>query len=388
VPTSSASRVDAPRLVLTANHAAFLVSHRLPVLIRAREAGWHVTAAAAGDSSRRDAAAIEELKDNGIDFFALPITRAGRSVRRELLAYQAMRALYLRIQPSVVHHVTIKPVIYGSRAAQKSGVPAVLNAVSGLGSLFLDHSLLGRLQRRVVVAMYRRALLHPNVMMLFQNHDDAKTFASLELGRHARQAVIGGSGVDLTRFVPTAEPVSDAPIVVLPARLIRDKGVYEFVEAARRIRAQGVGARFVLAGGSDSNPTAIASDTLEQWRREGVVECWGHRDDMPKVLAQSAIVCLPSYREGFPKALLEAAACARPIVTTDVPGCRDAVTEATGLLVPPRNASALGDALLALLSDPAKRSAMGAAARKLAERSFGVDAVTAQTIALYHQLLQ
>lgn len=387
MPTDRATG-ERPRLVLVVNHAAFLVSHRLPILLRAREAGWDVTAAAAPDAVAQDSEAVRTLQAHGVDFVSLPISRAGRSPWREYASYNALLALYRRLRPHVVHHVTIKPVIYGSRAARAAGVPGVLNAVAGLGSLFLNQSVSGRVQRGVVLAMYRRALRHPNMTMLFQNDDDVRSFDAMHLGRAARTAVIRGSGVDLSLFTPAPEPADGAPLVVLPARLLRDKGLVEFVEAARQLRAEGVPARFALVGGVDPNPSAVPGSTLAQWSAEGTVELWGHRADMASVLAQSAVVCLPSYREGLPKALLEAAAAGRPVVTTDVPGCRDAVDGSSALLVPPRDAGALADALRQLLTDAALRQRMGAAGRRLAESRFSVESVASETLALYGSLLQ
>jgi glycosyltransferase involved in cell wall biosynthesis len=386
VPTDSGS-FRRPRLILAVNHAAFLVSHRLPIVLRARDAGWDVTAAAASDAVCSDMAAVECLRDHGVDFVSLPISRSGRSPGREVQAYRALLALYRRIRPSVVHHVTIKPVIYGSRAASTAGVPGVVNAVAGLGSLFLNESLAGRMQRSLVLAMYRRALAHPNVIMLFQNYDDAEAFSALRLGGAARRAVIRGSGVDLDAFQATPEPLDQPPLVVFPARLLRDKGIVEFVAAAEQLRAAGSDARFAIVGGLDPNPSAISDAELDEWRQRGVIEVWGHSTDMPAVYAQSAIVCLPSYREGFSKALIEAGASGRAIVTTDVPGCRDAVTSDSALLVPPRDATSLATAIRTLLGDADLRRRMGAAGRRLAESEFSIDAVADQTMALYEQLM-
>lgn len=374
--------------MLVVNHAAFLVSHRLPIVLRAREAGWDVTAAAAGDAVAHDGAAVEVLRDHGVNFVPLPMSRAGRNPTRELAAYHALVQLYRRLKPDVVHHVTIKPVIYGSRAALVAGVPGVLNAVAGLGSVFLDQSVAGRLRRRVVLAMYRRALAHPNMTLLFQNDDDESAFDAMRLGRRARHAIIRGSGVDLDLFRVSDEPTNGPPLVVLPARMLRDKGLVEFVDAATQLRAEGVVARFAIVGGEDVNPSAVPAALLAKWRSEGVVELWGHRTDMPAVFADSAVVCLPSYREGLPKALLEAAAAGRAVVTTDVAGCRDAVDRDSALLVPPRDAAALAGALRQVLADASLRARMGRAGRRLVEARFSVGAVADSTLALYDQLLR
>jgi len=356
-------------------------------VLHARDAGWDVTAAAADDAVAHDAAAVDVLRDCGVSFVALPISRAGRSPHREFASYRSLLALYRRLKPHVVHHVTIKPVIYGSSAARTAGVPGVLNAVAGLGSVFLDDTVAGHLRRRLVLAMYRRALEHPNMTLLFQNDDDATAFDAMRLGRDVRRAVIRGSGVDLQVFRASPEPSDVVPLVVLPARLLRDKGLVEFVAAAVQLRGEGVRARFAIVGGEDPNPSAVPPALLAQWRADGQVELWGHRTDMPVVFAQSAVVCLPSYREGLPKSLLEAAAAGRAVVTSDVPGCRDAVTSESGLLVPPRDAKALTTAWRQLIGDAALRHRMRQAGRRLAEARFSVDAVAVSTLALYDQLL-
>jgi glycosyltransferase involved in cell wall biosynthesis len=224
--------------------------------------------------------------------------------------------------------------------------------------------------------------------MIFQNEADRAEYVAAGIVPAGQAVLIPGSGVDLGEFRPVPVP-EGLPIVMLPARLIYDKGIGEFVEAARLLRRGGVPARFVLVGARDPhNATGIAAATVQQWVTEGLVEWWGYRVDMASTLAEASIICLPSYREGMPKALLEAAAIGRAIVTTDTPGCRDCVEPGiTGLLVPPREVTPLAAALELLLADPARRAAMGTAGRLLAERSFGLPLVIDRHLALYHSLL-
>ena len=244
------------------------------------------------------------------------------------------------------------------------------------------------MQRTLVLAMYRRALVHPNVVMLFQNDHDAQAFDELRLGTSARRAVVRGSGVDLRVFRATEEQLNERPLVVFPARLLRDKGIMEFVAAAEMLRNEGTPARFAIVGAEDPNPSSVSAALLREWRERGTVELWGYRKDMPAVFAQCAIVCLPSYREGLPKALIEAAASGRAVVTTDVPGCRDAVSSQSALLVPARDPVALADSLRTLIGDGGLRRRLGEAGRRLAERDFSVDAVADDTLAIYNQLLR
>jgi glycosyltransferase involved in cell wall biosynthesis len=257
-----------------------------------------------------------------------------------------------------------------------------------MGSMFLASGAAARFRASAVRQLLRAATSGRGHWFIFQNEADRAEFAARGIGHPDRTVLIPGSGVDLQRFQASAEPPG-VPVVVLPARMLRDKGVAEFVDAARRLRRARVPARFALVGAQDpDNPSALSREELEAWVREGVVEWWGHRADMPEVYRGCHVVCLPSYREGRPKALLEAAAAGRCVVTTDVPGCRDCVEHGTsGLLVPPRDAGALADALTMLLADPARRAAMGREARLRAERDFGVEAVVDATLALYRRCL-
>jgi glycosyltransferase involved in cell wall biosynthesis len=225
--------------------------------------------------------------------------------------------------------------------------------------------------------------------VIFQNSEDRDTLLGFGALRPAQAVMIRGSGVDLARYVCTPEPPASPPIVVMASRLLYDKGVREFVEAARLLRGTGIDARFLLAGDPDfGNPAAVSAADLTRWRDEGVVECIGHCGDMPGLFAGAHLVVLPSYREGLPKVLVEAAACGRAVVTTDVAGCRDAVVPGeTGMLVQPRNVRALVDAIAGLLANPDERQRMGAAARRLAEREFAVERIVDEHMQVYGELL-
>jgi glycosyltransferase involved in cell wall biosynthesis len=302
------------RLVVVVNDAGFLLSHRLPVVLGARAAGWDVHLALP-----RAAGRVDELEALGFPVHDLPLDRRGMNPWAEARLLARLLALYRALQPPTVHHVTVKPVLYGSLAARVAGVPRVVNAVSGLGYLHLARGWRARLARRAVHALYRVAFDSPGVRVIFQNPDDRDAYVGAGLVRAERACLVaGGSGVDLVRFRPTPEPAG-CPVVMLPARLLRDKGVGEFVEAARALRARGVVARFVLVGETDANRAAVPRAELTALAAEGVVEWWGRREDMPVALAEATLVVLPSYREGCPKVLLEAAACGRAMVTTDVP---------------------------------------------------------------------
>lgn len=370
------------RLLIVVNDAAFFLSHRLPLAIGARDAGFDVHVATPRDD---DAAAIEAA---GLPFHAIPLSRGGTSVGSEVGAIRALVDLYRSLAPDVVHHVTAKPILYGGVAARIARVPAVVHAVSGLGHVFISGAPKARVIRAGVRATYGVVTGHPNCAVIFQNDDDRRTFGRAI--RTDRVLMTRGSGVDLRRFAasPLPSPLAEGePVVVMPSRMLWDKGVAEFVEAAGRLAGR---ARFALVGGVDpANPAAVPRERLEQWSRDGIIEWWGMRADMPDVLRQATIVCLPSYREGMPKSLIEAVAVGRPIVTTDVPGCRDVLTEPGdpyGVLVRAKDASSLADGLGALLGDRPRLERMAAAARRAAP-AFAVERVVEQTVALYRDLL-
>ena len=274
--------------------------------------------------------------------------------------------------------------------ARLARVPAVVSAISGLGTVFTSDGQRAGMMRRAVQAMYRLALGHPNQAVILQNSDDQVALIRSGGLRDDKAVMIRGSGVDLAEM-PCRKEAPGAPIVAFAARLLKQKGVEEFVAAARLLRERGVSARFWLIGDPDpGNPYSISAEQVEAWASEGVVEVLGHRSDVPDLYAQAHVVTLPSYYgEGLPKTLIEAAACGRPIVTTDHPGCRDAIVDGeTGVLVPVRDAQALADALQALLEDPERRQAMGRAGRALAEREFAIEKVVDAHLEIYRRLLR
>jgi glycosyltransferase involved in cell wall biosynthesis len=267
-------------------------------------------------------------------------------------------------------------------------VPAVVHAITGLGYLFLIDGLLARIQRASVMTLYRIALGHPNLRAIFQNPDDQGLFLRHRLVRPETVVMIRGCGVDMREFPFTPEPPGP-PLVLFPARIIGDKGVREFVEAARILKREGTPATFRLVGRTDpDNPTDVGEATVREWEREGVVEWLGFSSEMPVELARAHVVCMPSYREGLPRVLIEAASIGRAIVTTDVPGCREVVRHGdNGLLVPVRNAAALADALRTVIADARLRQAMGARGRERALAEFSVESFVADSLRVYDELL-
>jgi glycosyltransferase involved in cell wall biosynthesis len=374
-----------PRIVFVDNSVDNFRRDRMQLVQAARDLGLEIHVAAPRGRVRADSG------NDGFTFHAIPMTRKGTSMWKEPATVLALLRLYRSLRPSLVHHLRLKPVLYGSLAATLAGVPAVVNTLTGLGFVFTDQSEKTVPLRKWVEMGCRRAFRHPNLRVIFQNPDDRAVFIRKRILTGEQTAVIKGSGVDLSIYRPSSEP-EGIPIVILASRMLWDKGVAQFVEAARILKSEGVQARFALVGEPDSeNPAAIPQEQLEIWHESGEIEWWGLQDsrNMPSVLARSHIVCLPSYREGIPRILIEAAASGRPIVTTDAPGCRELVRPGVnGIIVPSRDSSSLAGALRFLIEHPAERVAMGANNRQIAVQEFSQELVVAQFMAVYRDLLR
>ena len=371
-----------PRLLFLITEDWYFWSHRLDLARAARDAGFDVMIAT------RVTGHGEQIRKEGFRLLPITLLRRNRNPARELRAIMQLVQLYRRERPYIVHHVAIKPILYGSFAAWIARIPVVINAFAGLGYAFTGRSDRSACLQFGVRLGLKNALCLNHSLALFQNSEDRDRLVQEGIVVSSRSRIIPGSGVDVERFRPLEE-TEGVPVVMLASRMLWDKGVGEFVEAARRLKRRAVQARFVLVGRCDAdNPAAIERHQLQQWVHEGVIEWWEHRDDMPVVLASATVVTLPSYREGLPKVLLEAAACGKPIVAADVPGCREVVRHhVNGLLVPPKNPAALAEAIGFLLDHPAQRAAMGVATREIAVQEYSVPKVAGQMLGLYRELL-
>jgi glycosyltransferase involved in cell wall biosynthesis len=332
----------------------------------------------------------EKLLSLGLRWEPVPMSRRSLDPIREIRVLAHLRRLFMHERPSLVHGFTIKCAIYGSIAARLAGVPKRVNAVAGMGYVFTSRDLKARLLRPLVRGLMRLSLGGPGSRLVLQNPDDRDLFIRAGLVEPSRVRLIMGSGVDCNRFVPSARERRDKPLqVLLPARLLWDKGIAEFVEAARQLHREGRAVECLLAGAADAgNPASVPDATVQGWMAEGLVHWLGHVDDMPALLEKVDVVVLPSYREGLPKGLIEAAASGLPLVTTDVPGCREVVTHGlNGLLVPARNAQALARAIAVLQDDPCLASRLGRRARHDALARFDERIVIERTMAVYSELL-
>lgn len=366
------------RVLIIVNNPAFFLSHRLPIALAAKAQGYEVHVATMAGP------AVKEIQAQGLQHHVIPLTRSGKNPLQELYSIVALWRLIRRLQPTVIHAVTIKPVLYGGLAARLARRGRFLAAISGLGYIFTQNT--GWL-RRVVLWLYRWALGGAGTRVIFQNAHDKALMLKAGVVKPEQCVLIPGSGVAVEQFALRPEP--ELPLTLfMAARLLKDKGVREFVEAARQSHAAGHDWRWRIAGSPDpGNPASISVEDIQAWQAEGVIEWLGEREDIPQLYGQAHIAVLPSYREGLPKSLIEAAAAGRPVVTTDVPGCRDAIIEGqTGLLVPARDARALFAAVAALAEDTGRRHQMGRAARRLAEQRFSLQQVVNAHLALYKEL--
>lgn len=376
-------RDGSSRALLVVNGVKKFFTHRGGLALGLRDRGWEVEMVVpeADDDS--------VIRGAGIPTHAVPLVRSSMSPVTESRTVLALARLYSDRSPAIVHHFTPKPVIYGGIAARLADVPGVVSSIAGLEYPFISESVQARALRALAALGYRLALSGDGSRVIFENASDMDEFVERGLADRAISRVIVGAGVDVEKFRPP-EREQDPVRVLLAARMLRQKGVVEFVEAARRLRSEGSQALFLLVGDSDpTNPTSIEKEQLRAWGREEGIEWLGRlpHDRMPAVMRSVDVVCLPSYREGAAKVLLEAAASGRPIVTTDAPGCREAVEPGeSGLLVPPRDPDALADALGTLLRDPVLRGRMGRRGREIAVERFSIEVVVEKTAEVYRDL--
>jgi glycosyltransferase involved in cell wall biosynthesis len=368
-----------PKLLFLVTEDWYFCSHRLPIARAARNAGFDVIV------STRINKHGKAIEAEGFRFVAL------KSFKREVTnPWQILKeilevvALYRQEKPELVHHVAIKPVVVGSIAARIAGIGAVVNAVAGLGFVFSSHKWRARIIRPVLKVLLRFCLMNSTVIV--QNPDDEQAMISQGLAQKVK--LIRGSGVDTNYFCAMSKPEGEFT-VGLVSRMLWEKGSGELVEAIRILRKKGVQVRAILAGSPDlSNPNSIPINKLEEWSREEGIEWLGHVSDVRNVWSRAHVAALPSYyREGVPKCLLEAAACARPIITTDMPGCREIVQhKKTGLLVPPRDAVALSLAIQELYNDRVMCDRLGANARDLVVSEMSEKKVVEATLRVYDEV--
>ncbi len=372
------------RFVLFANTDWYLYNFRMSLVLRLMSLGHEVLLLSPpGEYGPR-------MIEAGLKWRGLPMRRRSLNPFAEARLLLRIAGILRRERVDIVHGFTIKSAVYGALAARLAGVAPVAS-ITGLGWVFISNGVAARSLRPVVVALLRLALGGPQGRVILQNSDDVALFERLRLVASDRLRLISGSGVDCERFTPPDAPLAHgAPFrVLLASRLLWDKGLQDFVDAARTLKAQGRKIEMLMAGAPDpGNPASASAAEVRSWVDEGAVRWLGHVDDMPALLRTVDVVALPSRREGLPKSLIEAAACGRPLIATDAPGCRDAVRDGVdGFLTPVGDGNALAEAIGRLQDDPGLAMRMGAAARRRAVEQFDEEIVLERTLSVYEELL-
>lgn len=322
------------------------------------------------------------LLDEGFRWVHFPLKPRGKNIFQELRSIAFMVSFYRQEKPDLVNHFTPKGVIYGSIAAKLAGLAMIFNTITGLGYVYSGKS--NDLLRILVTNLYRITL--KNTTILFQNEDNRNLFIEKNIADPQKCLLIPGSGIDMDRFKISPEP-DGIPVVILSSRFVEEKGIRYFVEASQILKLRQATIRFVLVGKPEEDqPTSISHTEITHWINEGLIEWWGWHNNMEQIYPLAHIVCLPTYyMEGIPKSLIEAAACGKPLVATNVPGCREIVRNGeNGFLVPPRNAAALADAIEQLANDRSLREKMGEKSRALAIEFFSMNKIVERYFAIYN----
>jgi glycosyltransferase involved in cell wall biosynthesis len=377
------------KIILSVNTLGSFISHRRGLYLKLRET--HEVQVILPESEDHGAAQKEVPSAK---LLSIPLSRKGINPLAELRAIAAYYQQYRKNTPELVHHFTIKPVIYGTLAARLAGVPKIVNSITGLGFVFTSNSLKAKILGVLVKNLYRFCFSSQNVRVIFQNTDDRDFFIKHRIIKEDRCFLVEGSGVDVHKFAPTIDGYNTknnsknntVPKIFLASRLLIEKGLFEFMEALKLLKQKGLVFEAVIAGDIDpGNPGSISESQLKEWKGSGIANFLGFQSDMVSLLKSTDIACLPSYREGLPMALLEAMAAGKAIVTTDAPGCRATVREAAnGFLVPIKNAGALADALEKLILSPALREQMGRVSRQMAVELFSTERITSEIMKVYN----
>ena len=367
------------KLLMIVNEDRFFLSHRKEIALAAQKTGWDVTVVCKDTGRRR------EVEDLGLKMLELPINPTGMNLRQELKTFWFLYTLYKKNKDSVIHHVGLKDILWGGLAAKLTGVRGVVNAVSGLGAIFSGNKI--GITAKGILAVMRFSNCRKRVKVIFQNYEDRNLFLQHRVVTEDQIAFIKGSGVDLNEFKYVSEPESETLKVVFTARMVKEKGVIEVIEAAESLRKEYEGrVEFWLCGRLAVNTDAVSKEELES-RCDGKYIKWlDFQKDIKSILEQCHIMVFPSYyREGVPKSLIDACAVGRPIVTTNSIGCKDVVDDGVnGFLIPVKDSEALAQKLRILIEDKALRVKMGKAARAKAEQEFALENVIKKHLEIYN----
>lgn len=376
--------VNKTRLLIVVNVDWFFLSHRLPLAIEAMKNNWNVSIACS------DTGKSEEIKRNGIDFYEIPFSRSGTNILSELNTIKSLYKVYKKVNPNVIHHVTLKPVVYGSLISRMLKIKGTVNAISGMGYNFTEGRR-GTLQK-IMVKLMKIGFRQDNIGFIFQNEDDLQQVEKLNvLKANTKMYLVKGSGVDLKKFAFSKPIEKEKLMVLLPGRMLYDKGVKEFKEASDLLLEKYKNrVSFILAGLADKeNKAGVSEEILRQWDVEGYFKWIGYQSDMVSLYKEADVIVLPSYREGLPKSLIEASAIGRPIVTTEAIGCKECVDEGiNGFKVPIKSVNELAETIKKLLDSDDLRLKMGRHSRIKAEKEFSLAYVVNEHMNIYSELYE
>ena len=375
-------KITKPRIVFFVSEDWYFYSHRLPLAIAAKKEGFDVYLIT------KKVSHSELIKEHGISVVNLDLNRGKISPVSDLYMCIKLVKILQNIKPDIIHNVALKPILYGNIAALILGINSSISSFAGLGYIFISDTFIARTINFILRILFRITLNRNKNRVIFQNMDDLNLMVNKNFINKNITTIIRGSGVDKKHFRYSAEN-NETKNIVLASRLLWDKGIGEFVKASEIIRNKNhKNIRFIIVGKlDDQNPSSISKRNILNWQEKKLIEWWGFNDDINKVYQQSNIVCLPSYREGLPKSLIEAAACGRAIVATDVPGCREIVIDKyNGVLVPPKNATLLAEAILDLINDNSRRNKMGKNGLKYFQNNFTIENIVSQHVKIYRNL--
>ena len=373
------------KLLIIINVDWFLYSHRLPIILEAKKRGYDVHIA----TTITDIAKKNSLIEKGFHVHELSFDRSGKNIKRIFKVFVEIIILLFRLKPDILHLVTIQPIILGGIAARIVGINQVVYAISGLGHTFLSKNLNSSILRFFVLKVYRFALATKNRIVIFQNPSDLALLSKESSLSSSETIIIPGSGVDLNKYTYSELPKS-MPTILMASRLLISKGIYDYINASKILKKKGLKVEFLLAGKPDkSNPLSISEKEIEQWVKNGYINYLGFQKNINQIIPKSHIVILPSYYpEGLPKILCEAAACGRPVITTNKPGCKDAILNGkTGLLIEERNPQELSKAITKLIKDEKLLKKMSLASRIRAEKKFDIKNIVNKHMEIYNHLL-
>ena len=373
-----------PHLLYVVTVDWYFCSHRFELALAAQKSGYQVSVATNINKFS------DKIKKARFGMYKVPFLRSMRKPLKDLMAIFVLFKIYYFKSPDVIHHISLKPILFGTLIARLCGCKNIVNTFTGLGYLYTDDlSERVPMLRKVIRLILRWSFASNKVHAVVQNQDDMNVLLNEKILKKEQLTLIRGSGVDTDIFDETEELDDRTIKIIFASRLLKDKGIYEFIDAAKLLLKKDINAEFLLAGSLDKdNLSAIDESTVKKWEQEGIVKWIGYQADMSKIFKGVNIVCLPSYREGLPRTLLEAAASGRAIVTTDVPGCREVVQDGVnGFLVPVKDSVKLADALEKLINNKGLRKKMGQAGRAIVEDNFSNDIVIKQWLELYGQLM-